>query len=228
MPVKRFEALRRYVHFVDNLTQVPDGDRFYEIRPLFESLRKQFLKIPAKSKQSIDEVMVASKGARAGSLRQYIYNKPDKWGFKLFCRSSSTGIIRDLVLYQGSSSRCKSPLAPSEERLLLGVKIVLTLSRTTEDPKGTLVFFDNFFTNFDLVQRMKNELVIHCVDTVRGNRTGGADKVLKRDKVLAKGDRGSLDYCSSDGIIAVKWNDNRCAALLSNAHGVEPLGCVNR
>lgn len=228
MPVKRFEALRRYVHFVDNLTHVPDGDRFYKVRPLFESLREQFLKIPAESKQSIDEVMVAYKGTRAGSLRQYICNKPDKWGFKLFCRSSSTGIIHDLVLYQGSSSFCKSPLAPNEEGLLLGAKIVLTLSRTIEDPKGTVVFFDNFFTNFDLLQIMKKELGIHCVGTVRGNRTGGADKVLKSDKVLSKEDRGSLDYCSSDGIIAVKWNDNRCVTLLSNAHGVEPLGCVNR
>lgn len=37
------------------------------------------LLIPSTHKHSVDEVMVAKKGTRAGTLRQYIANKPDKW-----------------------------------------------------------------------------------------------------------------------------------------------------
>ena len=47
-------------------------------------------------------VMVAFKGTTAGSLKQYIQNKPDKFGFKLFCRASSDGFIHDILMYQGA------------------------------------------------------------------------------------------------------------------------------
>ncbi|XP_070849991.1 zinc finger protein 665-like [Chaetodon trifascialis] len=46
-------------------------------------LRKQRLLIPSTYKHSVDQVMVSYEGTRAGTLRQYIANKPDKWGFKL-------------------------------------------------------------------------------------------------------------------------------------------------
>lgn len=228
MPLKRFQALRRYVHFANNLDQGSNSDRFSKVRPLFQNLREQFLKIPAERKQSIDEVMVAYKGTRAGNLRQYVSNKPDKWGFKIFCRSSSTGFIHDMLLYQGSSTFFNVSLSSKEQSLLLGAKVVLTLSRTIDEPQHSVLFFDNFFTNYDLIQLMKAELDIHCVGTVRANRSGGANGFLKEDKILSKEKRGAIDYCSSEGVIAVKWHDNRCVTLLSNAHGIEPLSYVKR
>ncbi|KAL3195874.1 hypothetical protein MRX96_045484 [Rhipicephalus microplus] len=104
MPLNWFQAIRRFVHFANNLDKGTNSDRFSKVRPLFENFREWFLKILAERKQSVDEVMVAYKGTRAGNLRQYVSNKPDKWGFKIFCRSSSTGIIHDMLLYQGSST----------------------------------------------------------------------------------------------------------------------------
>ncbi|KAH6935699.1 hypothetical protein HPB50_008182 [Hyalomma asiaticum] len=70
MPLKRFQALRRYVHFANNLDNGIDSDRLSKVLPLFENLREQFLKIPAERKHSIDEVVVAYKGTRAGNLRE--------------------------------------------------------------------------------------------------------------------------------------------------------------
>ncbi|KAH6926039.1 hypothetical protein HPB50_013050 [Hyalomma asiaticum] len=160
MPLKRFQALRRYVHFANNLDNGTNSDRFWKVRPLFENLREQFLKIPAERKQSIDEVMVAYKGTRAGNLRQYVSNKPDKWGFKIFCRSSSTGIIHDMLLYQGSSTFFNVSLSSEEQGLLLGAKVVLALSRTIDEPQHSVLFFDNFSTNYNLIEFMKAELNI--------------------------------------------------------------------
>ena len=48
--------------------------------------------------------MVAYNGTRAGNVRQYIKSKPDKWGFELFCRASSDGIIHDILMYQGATT----------------------------------------------------------------------------------------------------------------------------
>lgn len=97
MPKKRFQLFRQFIHFSDNQQCNESQDRFKKIRPLFDMLREQCLQIPSTNKHSVDEVMVAYKGTRAGNLRQYIANKPDEWGFKVFCRASSSGIIHDLV-----------------------------------------------------------------------------------------------------------------------------------
>uniref|UniRef100_A0A8D0A246 PiggyBac transposable element-derived protein domain-containing protein n=1 Tax=Sander lucioperca TaxID=283035 RepID=A0A8D0A246_SANLU len=158
MPQKRFKQLRHYIHFNDNQQCDGSPDRFYKIRPLFEMLRKQCLLIPSTYKHSVDEVMVSYKGTRAGNLRQYIANKPDKWGFKVFCRASSSGIIHDLLLYQGPKSRT------------------------------------------------------HLIE----------------DKELMERGRGALDYKSAEGVLTVKWYDNKCVTLLSNACGIMPLTSVQR
>ncbi len=62
----------------------------------------------------VDEVMIGYKGTRAGILHQYIENKPDEWGFKVFCRASSSGIIHDLLLYQGASTFFNVTLSVSQ------------------------------------------------------------------------------------------------------------------
>lgn len=226
MPRKRFQLLRRFIHFNDNQQCNDSPDRFYKIRPLFEMLRERCLLIPSTHKHSVDEVMVAYKGTRAGTLRQYIANKPNKWGFKLFCRASSSGIIHDLLLYQGVSTFFNIALSEQEQTLLLGAKVVTTLCKTIKEPQLSVVFFDNYFTSFSLVQNLHTSLGVKCIGTVRPNRTGGAP--LMSDKDLMKRGRGTCDYRSAEGVIAVKWFDNKCVNLLSNACGIMPSSTVKR
>ncbi len=73
----------------------------------------------------VDEVMIRYKGTRVGILRQYIGNKPDKWGFKFFCRASSSGIIHDLLLYQGASTFFNVALSEEEQMLSFVAKVFL-------------------------------------------------------------------------------------------------------
>uniref|UniRef100_A0A3P9ISN6 PiggyBac transposable element-derived protein domain-containing protein n=1 Tax=Oryzias latipes TaxID=8090 RepID=A0A3P9ISN6_ORYLA len=201
MPRKRFQLLRRYIHFCDNQQINESPDRFYKIRPLFEI--------------SVDEVMVAYKGTMAGTLR-----------FKLFCRASSSGIIHHLMLYQGISTFFNVALTEQEQMLPLGAKVMTTLCKTIKHPELSVVFFDNFFTSFGLIQSLYSSLGVRCIGTVRPNRTGGAP--LMADKDLVKHGRGASDYRSAEGVIAVKWFDNKCVNLLSNASGIMPLSTVRR
>jgi hypothetical protein len=226
MPKKRFQLLRRYIHFNDNHQWNQSPDRFYKIRPLFNMLREQCLLIPSTYKHSVDEVMVAYKGTRAGSLCQYIANKPDKWGFKMFCRASSSGIIHDLLMYQGASTFFNVVLSEQEQTLLLGAKVVTTLCKTIAQPRLSVVFCDNYFTSFNLVRDLHTLLGVKCIGTVRPNRIGGAP--LMTDKELMKRGRGACDYMSADGVVAVKWFDNKCVNLLSNACGIMPFSTVKR
>uniref|UniRef100_A0A672KYQ5 PiggyBac transposable element-derived protein 3-like n=2 Tax=Sinocyclocheilus grahami TaxID=75366 RepID=A0A672KYQ5_SINGR len=229
MSVKRFKVLRRHVHFNDNFQMEGCTDRFHKIRPLLDMLREQCLLIPPTNRQSVDEVMVAYKGTRAGKLRQYIKNKPDKWRFKIFCRASSIGIIHDFILYQGATTffniQKEEHAHLDLEDLSLGAKVVSILCNTITHKEATVVFYDNFFTSFDL-KTLHTNLGLRSVGTVRANRSGGA--TLMSDKEMVKQGRGVVDFCSSEGVVAVKWFDNKCVTLLSSACGVEPLSSVKR
>lgn len=110
--------------------------------------------------------------------------------------------------------------------LPLGAKVVTTLCTTIKHPQLSVVYCDNFFTSFSLVQSLHSSLGVKCIGTVRPNRTGGAG--LMADKDLMKRGRGACDYRSAEGVIAVKWFDNKCVNLLSNACGIMPLSSVKR
>ncbi|KAH9366526.1 hypothetical protein HPB48_010320 [Haemaphysalis longicornis] len=145
MPLKRFQALRCYVPFANNLDQGTNRERLSNVRPLYENLREQFLKIPAQRKQSIYEAMVAYEGTCAGNLPQYASNKPEKWGFKIFCRSSSTGFFHDVLLYQATRTFFNVSLSSKEHNLHLGAKVLLTLSRTIGAPQHSVLLSVQLF-----------------------------------------------------------------------------------
>uniref|UniRef100_A0A673IQ48 PiggyBac transposable element-derived protein domain-containing protein n=1 Tax=Sinocyclocheilus rhinocerous TaxID=307959 RepID=A0A673IQ48_9TELE len=225
MSVKCFKVLQRNVHFNDNFQMEGCTECVHKICPLFDMLREQCLLIPPTNMQSVDEVMVAYKGTIAGKLWQYIQNKPDKWGFKIFCQVSSISIIHDFILYQGATTFFN---IQEEEHAHLGLedhplggKVVSKLCNTITHKEATVVFYDNFFTSFDLVKKLHTNLGLRSVSTIR---------LIHhiQDKKMVKRGRGVVDFCSSEGVVAVKWFDNKCVTLLSNACGVEPLSLVKR
>ncbi len=75
----------------------------HRIRPLYDSLRVACKAVYHPDKNlSVDERIVATK-ARI-SLKQYIKNKPTKWGIKLFVLCDSNGYTVDFNIYTGKSS----------------------------------------------------------------------------------------------------------------------------
>ncbi|CAH0718321.1 unnamed protein product, partial [Brenthis ino] len=67
MTLKKFQLLRRYIHFNDNF--IDDDDRYHKVRPLLQKIRENCLKVEEESRFSIDEMMVPHKGTRAGSRK---------------------------------------------------------------------------------------------------------------------------------------------------------------
>lgn len=70
--------------------------------------------------------MFAYKGKAAGNPRQYIKNKSDKWGFKLFSRASEDCFIHDLVLYQGKTM-LEAHSVPMSEQQAMGLASQISL-----------------------------------------------------------------------------------------------------
>ena len=228
MSAKRFRLIRSVLHFNNNEHARASTDRFYKIRPVFNALTKQFQKIKETPTQSVDEVMVAYKGTRAGNLRQYIQNKPDKWGFKLFCRASIDGIIHDILMYQGEPTFTShhTQLTEAESKLLTSTKTVICLAKTIKKPDQSAIYADNYFTSIGLVEYLKTQYGCRYVGTARVSRIGKPPLMDAAD--FDDTPRGTIDFCTSEGILALRWKDNKVVTVLSTDIGISPAGEVKR
>lgn len=214
MPRTRFEKIRSALHFSDNSKTVPRSSPTYDkankIRPVINHLNLQFQQSRENSeKQSIDEHMVKFKGHN--TMKQYIKNKPVKWGFKLWCRcDSETGYLYQFDIYTGKKM--------NPERGL-GEGIILQMTKNLGG-KGIQFYFDNFFNSPLLQTEMLEKKLLAC-GTVRSERKE-MPKCLKSEKEMKRGD---IDFASTDnGVSCVKWMDNRSVLIMSNY--ISPLDKV--
>lgn len=225
LPLKRFKKLRSTIHFSDNTNQT--NDRFAKIRPLINHIREKCKSLKQETKSSIDETMIPYKGTRASNLRQYMKGKPHKWGFKFFVRAGVSGIVYDILPYCGSSTFDQESLTSAESNMGLGAKVVISVSKSIPNPSESVLYFDNFFTSIHLLTHLKENMDILALGTLRKNRIEGCP--LLSDKDLKKRGRGSYDHrINGEGIIVVKWVDNKAVCLASTAGGIRPTGTAQR
>lgn len=226
MPLKRYQALRRYLHFVDN-NDVND-DRYFKIRPVLESVRKNCLKIEQEIRNSVDEMMIPYKGKKAGSRKQYVKAKPRKWGFKMFVRCGVSGMVYDFIPYGGDDTFRNYKFTEPEEALGLSGKVVVALSESLPNPACCVLYFDNFFCSPDLVQYLRYEKGILSLGTLRSNRSRGCP--LLTDKQLKQKGRGS--FCqkvdNTNKVVIVKWFDNKSVMLCSSYTDAYPATLIKR
>ena len=79
------------------------------------------------------------------SRKQYMKNKPIKWGFKWWYRCcSKTGYLYKFDLYLGKKEKAE---------LGLGERVVLDLSKKLENTH-CMLYFDNFFNFPTLVEKL--------------------------------------------------------------------------
>ncbi|CAH0730745.1 unnamed protein product, partial [Brenthis ino] len=227
MPLKRYQLIRRYLHFVDN--NKTNSDPYFKIRPVIEKIRQNCLKIEEETRFSIDEMVIPYKGTKAGKKRQYNPRKPRKWGFKNFVRAGASGIIYDFFLYAGNDMFVECSFTEEEEGLGWGAKAVLRLCKTIKK-KPCIVYFDNFFSSLELIYHLRNTYGIFSLGTMRTNRLRSATSKLKSDKDLKSLGRGSFSQtvCNKTKLSLLKWNDNKCVILASSYADAYPTTKVKR
>lgn len=215
---KRFDHLRTYIHMNDNTNVKQKGepgyDPLFKVRPVLEKVRANCLKVEPEENHSIDEQMIPFKGKLG--MKQYIKNKPQKWGIKVFTRAGVTGLVYDFEVYTGKGT------VTNERGLGVAGEVVLRL--VSEVPKGLnyKCFFDNWFTSPELIVELK-KMGILTVATINRNRLRGC--TFKSDKELSKAGRGAyeVNYEKTSGMSIVKWYDNKAVLLASSFIGPEPV-----
>ena len=207
MSQRRFKALMGMLHVVDPAAEDPK-DKLRKVSSFLDHFKRKFKEFYQPFQNvSVDERMVKSKH-RSG-IRQYIKNKPTKWGIKLWLLADSTnGYTVDFDVYVGR----KAGNAPSENGL--GYETVMNLL-DDYTKQGYHVYFDNFYTSVKLVKDLFS-LGVPSTGTASENRKGFPDSMKKGKLWARKKERGSMRW-ERDGVcLAQQWKDNRVVTILSS------------
>lgn len=202
-----------------------DHDRLHKIRPVVNHLNEKFASIPMEQRLSIDEQMCATKVAHF--MKQYLPNKPHKWGFKLFVLCSVGGYAHKFEIYTGEDYK----RLPDEPDFGPVGNVVIRLVRGVPRHINHIIYFDNFYTSIPLVAHLGKE-GIYTLGTVQSNRLVNCKLPEKKELMKKCYPRGTYEEQSTtfQGIdmTAVCWKDNKAVTLLSTYVGAEPVTKVDR
>ncbi|XP_020609172.1 piggyBac transposable element-derived protein 4-like [Orbicella faveolata] len=199
----------RFIHFVDNESEVPcdpaQHDCLVKIHSALDELQRQFRQnyIPARE-VSIDQTMVKFKGRKF--FRQFLPSKPIRFGFKLFTVAEShTGYICDFEVYTGRKG---------EAELNQTRNVVLRLMGPLEG-KGYWLFTDNFYTSPELYFSLRERGIQACC-TVRPNRKDLPKEIMDHKLPLVKNlQRGECTFRQKGELVALTWKDKKPVHLIS-------------
>ncbi|KAK9745451.1 Transposase IS4 [Popillia japonica] len=166
---------------------------------------------------SIDEEMVPYFGKH--SAKMFLKGKPVRFRYRLWCLCSSNGYLYQFIPYDGARSE-KSELG-------FGADVVLEFLKVIENIRNHRMFFDNFFSSYNLLSTLQ-EKGVFATGTVPDNRIAGCP--LETTKTLSKKDSGSYDfsYDYKKEICVVRWNDNSVVTVITNCCTTEPIINVKR
>ncbi|XP_044751630.1 piggyBac transposable element-derived protein 3-like [Coccinella septempunctata] len=213
MQRNQFYKLRQHLHFVDNLEKPNNNDRFWKVRPLFDSIRNKCLTLPLELSLSIGEQIVPFKGKL--DVKQYVKGKPCPWGIKIFALCGASGLLYDFLLYQGSTTELDETF---KKHLGLGAAVVWKLAERISE-ENIQLYYHNYFSNYQLLQCLRQKQ-IWASGTARLDRFKAP--LFSSDKVLqAKGRGTSEELISGDGeVILTRWYDNKAVNMASNFMGI--------
>ena len=222
MSRNRFLDIKRYIHLADN-DAVDPNDKLYKVRSFMSALNSRFQQFGVFSKHlSIDEEMVPYYGHHSATM--FLRSKPIRFGYKLWVLASDSGYPYNVDVY------CGKALSSSTSNILtdshgLGYRVVTSLLACVSNPMLHEVYFDNFFTSYDLLLHLRDRK-FKATGTVRDNRLKQCP--LPDSKAMKKKDRGYYEARCDKNVIAVKWHDNSCVTVASNFDTVQPMGKAKR
>ena len=201
------------------------------IRPLLDLLAVRFahLRQPGEF-LTVDEAMVRYKGHH--HFRQYLKNKPCKWGFKVNSFfQSSTQWVSFLQLFMAADpldGYCyafwpyTTATDPTVPKTMLDKMKWLVLQYLGEH--RTIVCDNAYVTKTAADFFLRNQT--YLVGTLTAKSNWIPAEAL--NKVTERSPRGTSQVAQDGAFYVTKWKDKKCVCFLSSGHPVSTLGQAKR
>ena len=217
---EQYELIGTFLHLVTPAEeQELSGNRLCKILPLHNYIKSRCFDLYQPNRQlSIDERMVKSK-ART-HFRQYIRNKPTKWGFKYWVLADITGYTVDFDLYLGRATQSS------------GKGLSYDVVRHLVQPflfQGYELYCDNFYTSPTLLEDLL-QCEIVATGTLNTNRKEVPKEVPAMKMYVDSLPRGTGYYFRATGsnITYCVWRDTKTVTLASTAYPAHSEKTVER
>lgn len=207
MSLKTFKYINSVIRFDDVQTrrQQRSADKFLPIRNLFEKWANQLPEFFNPSDcVTVDEQLLGFRGRCR--FRQYMPSKPEKYGIKFWLMvCSETSYVWKIQPYLGKA-------AHESREQNQGQRVVLDL---IDGLKGHNVTMDNFFTSYDLGQKLLSK-GITMVGTIRKNKRTIPPKLLEcKRKPLYD---STFAFTKDTTLVSYVGRRNKCTILQSTMH----------
>jgi len=206
----RFLQLYRSFYIAEGERDLTDP--IWHVRPLVDSFTKSFPLHHSPSHILVfDESMVFCK-ARS-TLKQYIKDKPHRWGYKIWCLVSD-GYLQQFSVYLGKKGRQKGE-TPSEAVILLV---------TPYYGMNHVVVMNNFFCSPSLCQTLlRNSTFV--LGTIQSNRRGFPSSLVEESSNLS---RGQWSFRQNEKMVAYVFVDRKPVYFLSTYYYPSQLDTLER
>ena len=206
LPRQRYFAILAMLHVVDPATEEP-SNKLRKVESFVDHFKKKCKELyKPRQHVAIDERMVKSRH-RSG-FRQFIKDKPTKWGIKLWVLAdSSNGYTIDFNIYIGKAAgRAVSANG-------LGYDVVMRLMAPYFN-LGYHLFVDNFYSSLTLFKDLYENGVLATGTILDTRRSFPA--ALKNSKEWAKGkERGCMRWVRDPPCLVLQWVDNKAVSMIT-------------
>ncbi|XP_043470937.1 piggyBac transposable element-derived protein 3-like [Leptopilina heterotoma] len=217
----KFESIKSKVKY-SKLKDNHPNDRGWRVRAVMKLFQKNILLFGYfRTALSIDEMMVKSYARTV--LKQFIKGKPIRFGLKIFSLCTSDGFVLYFDLYCGKNSAIGDRVL---NKCAMGSQVVMYLLKdflhktTLRNISLYHLYFDNFFTSFDLVLHLKKR-GLQSTGTIRENRIKKDDKIVF-DKKATRGTY-AVKNDKKSGINYISIIDSKQVSVASSTAGVTSL-----
>ena len=203
----RFSALMALLHVVDPLSE-PAGNKLRKVLGFIDFLKGRFKSLyQPRQHVTIDEHMAKSRH-RSG-LRQYIRDKPTKWGIKYWVLADScNAYVVDFNIYAG---RAEGGISNHG----LGYDVLRKLMWDYEN-QGYHLFCDNLYSSVTLARHLYERGILYTGTILETRRDFPAS--LKGGKEWAKKKaRGAMRWERDPPVLALQWLDNKVVSMISTS-----------
>ena len=201
MARNRFEAIFWQLHIGKEPLDQPQR-RIHKVKSFLDALVGRFQACYTAGREvAIDETMVGFRG-RFGP-RQYMPQKPTKWGIKAYTMAdSSNGYMLNILLYMGRETLLDVQ-PPPPQHLPIPAKVVLSLMTPYLD-RGHHLYCDRYYSSIPLVQELeKHDTAFTGI--INRNRVDLPNEVRLR-KTMKKGE---VKAYRCGNLLVMAWREKK-------------------